>query len=136
MRRTLIGLLVVLPLWTPGGAWAVTEEDFKADTTRNLFNLCAVAASDKMSQQAVHFCQGYLVGAYDAHIAENAGPDGIRLVCLPDPPPSRNEAAAAFVAWARAHPQYMNEAPVETEFRFLVDTWPCRTAGAATEGAR
>jgi ABC-type dipeptide/oligopeptide/nickel transport system permease subunit len=28
------------------------------------------------------------------------------------------------------------QAPVETEFRFLVDTWPCRTAGAATEGAR
>jgi len=31
-----------------------------------------------------------------------------------------------FLAWAQAHPQYMNERPVETEFRFLTEKWPCQ----------
>ena len=31
-----------------------------------------------------------------------------------------------FVEWAKAHPQYMNELPVETEFRFLMEKWPCK----------
>jgi hypothetical protein len=26
----------------------------------------------------------------------------------------------------QAHPQYMNERPVETEFRFLTEKWPCQ----------
>ena len=31
-----------------------------------------------------------------------------------------------FIAWVQAHPQYMNEPPVETEFRFLTEKWPCQ----------
>ena len=31
-----------------------------------------------------------------------------------------------FIDWAKAHPQYMDESPVETEFRFLMETWPCK----------
>jgi hypothetical protein len=30
-----------------------------------------------------------------------------------------------FIEWAKAHPEYLNEPPVETEFRFLIETWPC-----------
>jgi hypothetical protein len=49
-----------------------------------------------------------------------------RLVCPPDPPPTRNAAIAGFIAWAQAHPQYMSEPPVETEFRYFMETWPCK----------
>jgi hypothetical protein len=28
--------------------------------------------------------------------------------------------------WAKEHPQYMGESPVETEFRFLMEKWPCK----------
>jgi Rap1a immunity proteins len=49
-----------------------------------------------------------------------------RLVCFPNPAPSRNEAVAEFVQWAKARPQHMNELPVETEFRFLMEKWPCK----------
>ncbi len=30
-----------------------------------------------------------------------------------------------FVERVKAYPQDMNEKPVETEFRFLIETWPC-----------
>ncbi len=124
--RKLARLLLVIIFLVPGLAGAVTEEDFVAATTRNLVNLCTVSADDPLHREAIHFCQGYIIGAYDFHIAESAGPGGNRLVCMPDPPPSRNQAASMFVKWVRAHPQYMNESPVETEFRFLIAKWPCK----------
>ncbi len=124
--RKLPRLLLVIIFLVPGLAGAVTKEDFEAKTTRNLVNLCTVSADDPLHREAIHFCEGYLVGAYDFHIAESAGPGGDRLVCFPEPPPSRDQAVSMFVRWVRAHPQYMNESPVETEFRFLIEKWPCK----------
>ncbi len=77
-------------------------------------------------KEALHFCHGFLVGAFQYYLASVSGPKAKALVCPPDPPPTRNEAIAAFIAWAQAHPQYMSEAPVETEFRFLTERWPCK----------
>jgi hypothetical protein len=64
--------------------------------------------------------------AYRYYEAAGSGPAGLKLVCLPDPPPSRNDSVAMFIEWVKAHPQYLNENPVETEFRFLMEKWPCK----------
>jgi hypothetical protein len=29
------------------------------------------------------------------------------------------------VEWTKARPEYWKELPVETEFRFLTEMWPC-----------
>ena len=42
------------------------------------------------------------------------------------PAPSRNDAIAMFLEWAKVHTQYMGEKPVDTEFRFLIEKWPCK----------
>jgi len=110
----------------PAVSGAVSKEDFEVETTQNIINLCTAVPEDPLYEQAINFCHGYLVGAYAYYEAESGGPKGIKLVCPPDPPPSRNEAIQMFIAWAKAHPQYMNERPVETEFRFLMETWPCK----------
>jgi hypothetical protein len=117
-------LLVLLAL--PGLAGAVSEEDFLAKTTENLINLCTANPDDPLYPQAVNFCHGYLVGAYHYYHAVSSGPKGTKLVCIPDPRPSRSETIKMFIDWAKAHPEYMNERPVETEFRFLMETWPCK----------
>jgi len=116
--------LLTLPALALAGA--VSEKNFQAQTTEDLINLCTATPDDPLHQQAVNFCHGYLVGAYAYYQAESAGPKGTKLVCLPDPPPSRNEAIKMFIEWAKAHPQYMQESPVETEFRFLMEKWPCK----------
>jgi len=67
----------------------------------------------------------YLVGAYKYYEAAHSGPKALKMVCLPDPQPSRDEAIQMFMKWAKAHPQHMQESPVETEFRFLMEKWPC-----------
>ena len=105
---------------------AVTDDDFETETTQNLINLCTVSKSDPRAKEAIHFCHGYLVGAYDFHMAESSDSGQDPWVCFPTPEPSRDKAVAMFVKWARAHPQYMSEKPVETEFRFLMEQWPCK----------
>jgi hypothetical protein len=128
MRRNLIFMLFVLLFLFPSIALAggVSENDFGVRTTQNLVNICTASPDDPLYQQAVNFCHGYLVGAYHYYAAEVSGPKAIRTVCLPDPQPSRNEAIAMFIQWAKSHPQYMSEVPVETEFRFLSEKWPCK----------
>lgn len=126
MVRQLLVVLFFISLLNPGVARAVTDEDFEVKTTRDLINLCTVSASDPRAQQAIHFCHGYLVGAYHYHVAASELPGGAkRLVCFPKSDVTRNEAVAMFVEWAKARPQFFNETPVETEFRFLIEKWPC-----------
>ena len=129
--RTLPILLAVLllPLTgviTPAAAAPVTDEDFEVKTARQLLNLCRVSSEDPRYREALHFCHGYLVGAYHYYLATIAGPSARPLICPPEPPPTRNAVIGGFIGWASAHPQYMGEAPVEPYFRFLTETWPCK----------
>ena len=126
MRIKVLVFFLLFFLTLPVLAGAVSESDFKADTTEQIVNLCTVGAEDTLYHQAVNFCHGYLVGAYDYYETAHSGPKAFKLVCLPDLQTSRNEAIQMFIEWAKAHPQYMKDNPVETEFRFLIETYPCR----------
>jgi hypothetical protein len=126
MQRQVMWLFLLATVLVPALVSAVTEADFEVKTTQNLLNLCAAPSSDPYYREAIHFCQGYLVGAYQYQVAETSGEGGKPLVCFPTPSPSRNEALRMFIAWVQAHPQYWNERPVETEFRFLTEKWPCQ----------
>lgn len=126
MARRWLLLFIMAGLVTPSLAGAVSEQDFRATTTQNLMNLCTATKDDPLYREAHNFCQGYLVGAYHHYLASNEGPEGKRLVCFPDPPPSRVQAISMFIDWVKAHPEHLGERPVETEFRFLMEKWPCK----------
>ena len=126
MIRKPVVLLLMLVFLLPGLATAVTEKDFEANTARQFVDLCSVSPDDPLYHQAVNFCHGYFEGAYQYYEAMTSGPKGIKFVCVPDPLPSRNDAIDRFIKWAESNPQYMNERPVEAEFRFLMETWPCK----------
>ena len=118
--------ILLIVFMVPGFAAAISEKDFEANTSQDLVNLCTASPDDPMYHQAINFCHGYFVGAYDYYEAVSAGPEGVKLVCLPDPRPSRNEAIEMILEWMKSHPQYLNEPPVETQFRFLIEKWPCK----------
>lgn len=127
MFKKLVLLLILFGFLVPRLAEAaVTDEDFVLATTQNLVNLCSVSASDPRAKEAIQMCEGYMLGAYHYYLATNSGKNDMRLVCMPNPTPTRNEAAAMFVEWAKANPQYMKEAPVDSEFRFMSTRWPCQ----------
>lgn len=117
----LVCVFLLLPVW----AGAASEKDFEVKTTEQLLNLCTALPGDPLYQQAVNFCHGYLVGAYRYYAAAHSGPNAPKLVCLPNPSPTRSNAIAMFIEWAKARPQHWSEEPVETEFRFLTEKWPC-----------
>ena len=124
-HKLLLGILLAGNFLMTSSALAVTKHDFEALTTQNLINLCTVSSKDPLAQQAIHFCQGYLVGAFDFHMAERKDARKNPWFCLPKPEPSRDKIVAQFVKWTTAHPEYMRELPVETEFRFLIANYPC-----------
>jgi Rap1a immunity proteins len=126
MTSKAIVLFLLFLLILPALAGAVSEDDFRVRTTQNLINLCTAAPNDPLYPQAINFCYGYLVGAFHYYESSVSGPKAARLVCLPDPAPSRNDAVRMFIDWAKAQPQYKEEKPVETEFRFLIEKWPCK----------
>jgi hypothetical protein len=115
----------VAALW-PLASEAVTQDSFLVRTTQDIVELCTAPPSDPLHVQAVHFCHGYLVGAFQYHVSTfpTSGPDA--MFCLPEPQPSRNETIARFIEWARSNPRYLGERPVETEFRWLAAAFPCR----------
>lgn len=126
MNPKYIKFLLLAGIYLPVLATAATEADFKMKTTKNLVNLCSSSPGDPRYEEAIHFCHGYLLGAYHYHFAENEGPDGNLLVCFPNPAPTRNEAITKIIAWIQQHPEYNQELPVETEFRALNALWPCK----------
>lgn len=127
MKSKFIFYLVMALFLMPGFAFAgaVSQQDFQVDTTEQLLNLCSATPDDPFYTHAMNFCHGYLVGAYDYYEAAHAIGKGPKMVCFPDPPPSRNDAINMFVEWAKAHPQYWQKKPVNTEFRFLTEKYPC-----------
>lgn len=46
----------------------------------------------------------------------------LRTAAQDEPP--YEQAIKMFIDWAKAHPQYLKDKPVETEFRFLMEKWP------------
>jgi hypothetical protein len=110
----------------PGWVGAVEKDHFVVDTTGDLMELCTAPEGDPLHREAVHFCMGFLLGAYHYHVVANRGPEGKCLVCPPDPPPPRAQVVSLFVEWVGNHPEYLNEEPVDTWFRFLIETYPCK----------
>jgi hypothetical protein len=127
MLKGFVRSLVLASFLVPGLAGAaVTDEDFVLGTTQNLVNLCSVSPSDPRAKEAIQMCEGYMLGAYHYYLATNSGKNDMRVVCMPSPTPTRDQVAAMFVEWAKANPQYMKEAPVDSEFRFMGARWPCK----------
>ena len=127
MVKKMFVLLTLMTLAiTPAMAAEVAPSDFEVKSTQALVNLCTASAEDPLFAHAVNFCHGYLVGAFHYYAASVTGEGSQQFVCLPDARPSRNEIIAMFIKWAQGHPQYMKELPVETEFRFLSEKWPCK----------
>jgi hypothetical protein len=127
MRISLVvlALAVVLAPWT---AWTQTDgytlDDYQLDSSGDLLDICTVDKSNVQYWEARAFCLGYFTGGIHLHDALAASNDFPRIACAPEGT-TRNEVVAAFVAYARAHPEYLNEQPMDTVFRAVNNKWPC-----------
>ncbi len=122
LQAALFGLIAA---GLPMSAIAADPDDFRARTTADMVALCGADPASDNYVAAIHFCHGFASGAFQYHLASVAASPGSRFVCLPDPAPSRSQAIAAFLVWAKQNPQHMQEPPVESIFRYLAAQYPC-----------
>lgn len=117
-------LIAAAAVMIAGSAFAVENRDFQLNNAAGLVEICSVPAEDPLYINAREFCHGYLVGAFQYYDATE--PPSNRFVCAPNPRPSRAEVMQRFVQWAKDHPQYMADRPVDTLFRHLAESYPCK----------
>ena len=101
-----------------------TLDDFSVDRGQDLLDICTVGEDQPSYWEAQAFCYGYFQGGADFHQAQVSGPEVSPLVCPPADVTIR-DAVTVFVDYARAHPEYQGEAPMDLVFRAVTEEWPC-----------
>ena len=88
--------------------------------TGQLAELCG-----SLDPAASAYCRGFLTGAGQYHVAVTAPGALDPIFCLPTPSPSLDQSQSAFVAWARANPQFANERAIDGVMRWAASAYPC-----------
>jgi hypothetical protein len=118
------GLIFAAALLASGATLAADSSNFELRNADDLVRACSVPADHPVYANATGFCHGVLTGAFRYYESTVAAPN--RFICPPSPQPTRTEVMNGFVAWAKARPQYMKDAPIDTLFRYLAEAYPCR----------
>ena len=114
-----------LVLLASGASRAATEANFGANTTGDLVELCTSTPDNPIGTAAINFCEGFAQGAVLVEMQNQAAFRGAKLFCMPNPPPSRNQALNDFVNWARSSPDRLAQSSTDGLFRFLSERYPC-----------
>jgi hypothetical protein len=105
-------------------ALAADRKNRQVRKTGDLVVVCDTNPSAPDYATAIAFSHGVLVGAYG--FFEVSTPAEARFICPPSPRPTRAEVLKGFVAWSKAHPQYIDNHSVDTLFRYLGESYPCK----------
>ena len=100
--------------------------NFQVRTTSDLIALCSASPSSPNYVAAIHFCHGFAAGAYHYYSSVEAAYPTAKFICPPNPPPTRNQAIAGYLTWVRSNPNVLSERAVDSMFRYLGTTYPCR----------
>jgi hypothetical protein len=126
--RTGSMLLALGVALAPLAAWAQTDgytlDDYQLRTSGDLLDICALDTSHVNYWEARGFCLGYFTGGIDLHDALAVSEDFPRIAC-PAEGVTRDDVVEAFVTYAQAHPEHLDERPMDTVFRAVTDRWPC-----------
>jgi hypothetical protein len=120
MRR----LILAVALLASGAAVAADSSNFQLRNTDDLVLACSVPPDHPLHANAAGFCHGLLVGSYSYYNATVTSEN--RFICTPSPVPTRAKVMGDFVVWAKSRPQYSNDPPIDTLFRYLAETYPCK----------
>jgi hypothetical protein len=121
--RLLLVTIATVGLAAP--ALAVTADEFRLRSGADYVQLCSAPATDPLYTAAIHMCHGFGAGTYQTIVAMTRHEKLKPVICPPEPPPTRNEAIARFLEWAKGNPQRLSEPAVEVVARFLITAYPC-----------
>jgi len=104
---------------------ALTEDSFLLRNTGDLVELCSAEQPDPMYTAASNFCHGFAVGVFRVLQEENRASRSNPLFCLPNPAPTRNQAIAGLMQWAKANPSQMAKPAADSIAAFLSHQYKC-----------
>jgi hypothetical protein len=122
------GALLALagPALAQQGGGTVATTSVPGRSAGDLAMLCDAGSQEPRRADAVAYCHGFIVGAGQFHASITAAGGAQRpIFCIPEPQPTLNQVAAAFVAWTRGNPQHASERAVDSLMRFAAETYPC-----------
>ncbi len=125
LRRCILSIAFCASILPAAAHAATTEADFQLRSTSDLVDLCSASPSEAMGTAALNFCHGFALGVYRVLQEQQMASQHARLFCVQGPTPSRNEAIADFVQWARATPSVMSQPPTDGIAAYLVHKFPC-----------
>jgi hypothetical protein len=99
-------------------------DDFEVNSAQDLLDICTLDPDAASYWEAQAYCFGYFRGGADFHRALAAGP-GFEPIACPEPGVTIRDAVAAFVDYARAHPEQLSEPPMDVAFHAVSERWPC-----------
>ncbi len=125
MRAVIAGAALSSFLIASQASVAVSPDDFQIKTTSDLVKLCAAEPADPNYTAAIHFCQGFGSGVFQTEQMHQAVSRVAPLYCVPAPMPTRDQAIAGFLKWAKDTPAASGEAPAVGVIHYLISTYPC-----------
>ena len=117
------GLILAAALMASNTVFGADSSTFELRDAQDLVRACSVPQKHVLYRNATGFCHGVLTGAFRYYQATVTAEN--QFVCAPTPTPTRAQVMDGFVAWAKSHPQYMKDPPIDTLFRYLEETFPC-----------
>jgi hypothetical protein len=127
MMKKLGLLLAVVIACVPFDADAVDPQDFKFDTTQDLYDLCSETSTSPDYAPAKYACRAFIEAAVQYHDAVSDGNNLKRLICY-GKDATIADGRKAFLDWVERHrydKKRMEELPVIGLVRALADTYPC-----------
>jgi len=99
-------------------------------TFSSLVDLCNTPPGSGAYDENHGVCVGYFSGFVDLYLAET--PISSRVICLPNPPITRQQARDTFMSWQATHPEYAAQPASVGVYHFLASAYPCSAAPAPT----
>ena len=126
MRRRFLAMLMVAgaAIYPVASHATLTEDSFQLRSTGDLLDLCSASPTDVLGHAGYHFCEGFGLGVFRVLQKVDAARK-TRMFCMPEPMPTRSEALTAFVAWGKANPGQLDQAPEDGVAAFLMSQYPC-----------
>ncbi|MGY6214377.1 Rap1a/Tai family immunity protein [Methylolobus aquaticus] len=124
-RVRLSALAACATLGASAAAGATSPSSFDVKNVAELVALCSTPASTPTYREAIHFCHGYVVGAYHYYEGLAVSPMYQPLFCPDSTQQPREQFIADFIAWSKAHPEYDKDRAVHILFKYMIEKWPC-----------
>ena len=117
LRRAALGTTLLVGLLAAGGVQAVSPDEFRARTARELLDLCS-------GGDALTFCYGYITGAGDLHQALVKA-NAIKPLACGTSDITLDQVREAFRAWAQANPGKLGGSAIDGLAEAAAARWPC-----------